>query len=181
MSLTGSGTQFKKSYVISGSRACSVLGFCVAVQCIAITFHTNRKSSSILPGSPQKLFYDIIYFSSTSVQYLKMLWLGFNTGIPQVRFSHTTPVPVVSFHYCIFHVTLPNQEIDLIHHKNSKAHISISSLRIHLKLKTWSIRCIYLMFVPLLFSYITFPRLCFLLPDFEGFESSNSSQMCKSS
>src|SRR5882762_10816641 len=85
------------------------------------------------------------------------------------------------YHYCIFHVTLPNQEIDLIHHKNSKAHISISSLWIHLKLKTWSIRCIYLMFVPLLCSYITFPRLCFLLPDFEGFESSNSSQMCKSS
>jgi hypothetical protein len=67
-------------------------------------------------------------------------------------------------------VTLPNQEIDLIHHKNSKAHIFISSLRIHLKLKMWSILCIYLMSVPLLCSYITFPRLSFLVPDFEGFE-----------
>ena len=83
--------------------------------------------------------------------------------------------------YCVFHVTLPNQEIDLIHYENSKAHIFISSLQIHLKLKTWSILCIYLMSVPLLCSYTTFPGLSFLLPDFEGFESSNSSQMCKSS
>ena len=83
--------------------------------------------------------------------------------------------------YCVFHVTLPNQEIDLIHYKSSNAHIFISSLRICLKLKTWSILCIYLMSVPLLRSYTTFPGLSFLLPDFEGFESSNSSQMCKSS
>jgi hypothetical protein len=72
-------------------------------------------------------------------------------------------------------VTLPNQEIDLIHYKSSNAHIFINSLRIHLKLKTWSILCIYLMSGPLLCSYNTFPGLSFLLPDFKGFESSNSS------
>jgi hypothetical protein len=84
-------------------------------------------------------------------------------------------------HYCILHVTLPNREMALIHRGNSKPHIFISSLRICLKLKTWSILCIYLMSVPLLCSYTTFPRLSFLQPDFEGFESSNSSKMCKSS
>ncbi len=65
--------------------------------------------------------------------------------------------------------------------ENSNAHIFISSLWIHLKLEMWSILCIYLMSGPLLCSYTTFPGLSFLLPDFEGFESSNSSQMCKSS
>jgi hypothetical protein len=88
---------------------------------------------------------------------------------------------IEEIHYCVFHVTLPNQEIDLIDYKNSNAHIFISSLRIHLKLKTWSILCIYLMSGPLLYSYTDFPGFIFLLPDFEGFESSNSSQMCKSS
>ena len=78
-------------------------------------------------------------------------------------------------------MTLPNQEIDLIQYKNLKAHIFISSWQIHLKLKTWSILSIYLIYVPLLYIYTTFPGFSFLLPDFEGFESSNSSQMCKSS
>jgi hypothetical protein len=104
-----------------------------------------------------------------------------NEKYPLPLFSKRSPFNPRLNDYCVFHVTLPNQEIDLIHYKNSKAHIFISSLRIHLKLKMWSILCIYLMSVPLLCSYITFPRLSFLLPDFEGFESSNSSQMCKSS
>jgi hypothetical protein len=39
----------------------------------SITFHTNRKSPSVLPGSPQRIFYNMVYSSSTCDQSLKLL------------------------------------------------------------------------------------------------------------
>ena len=39
----------------------------------SITFHTNRKSSSVPPESLQKLFYNMVYSSSTCGQSLKLL------------------------------------------------------------------------------------------------------------
>jgi len=43
------------------------------VQCISITFHTNRKSSSFLPRFLQELFYNIVHASSIFAQSLKVL------------------------------------------------------------------------------------------------------------
>ena len=48
-------------------------GSCEMLQCIGITFHTNRKSPSFLPRFLQELFYNIVHASSIFAQSLKVL------------------------------------------------------------------------------------------------------------